>query len=129
MAITKTNFINFTRCPRYTALEKIKKERLESEISFDDYDKELNEEKIKEILERMYSGEDEEEIDLVDVNDASLEAMMKYYKQVEIEAAKVIDKVFGGQTRFALNTRKQESYDYNHNGTYDAGINGCLTDD
>ena len=37
MAITKTNFINYTRCPRYASLEEIKKDRLEADISYSDY--------------------------------------------------------------------------------------------
>ena len=34
MAITKTNFINYVRCPRYVALAEIKKEKLDADISF-----------------------------------------------------------------------------------------------
>ena len=32
MAITKTDFINYTRCPRYVALLNIKKDKLKSEM-------------------------------------------------------------------------------------------------
>lgn len=116
MAITKTNFINFTRCPRYLALEKIKKEKVVAKMTYLDYVQELADEHVQEILSRMYEVEDDEEIDLVDKTDETLEAMMKYYKQVEEYAAKVCNKVFKGKTISALDTRNQESFDFNHNG-------------
>ena len=37
MAITKTNFINYSRCPRYAALDNLRKERLMSDISYEAY--------------------------------------------------------------------------------------------
>ena len=40
MAITKTDFINYTRCPRYVALLNIKKDKLKSEITYEEYKKE-----------------------------------------------------------------------------------------
>lgn len=116
MAITKTNFINYTRCRRYSALEGIKKEFLSSEISLTDYEKEEIEEKKKIMISSMFNDENGEEIDLTENYDETLEAMMKYYKQVEVEAARVVDKVFGGKTKHALKTKNQESFDYNHNG-------------
>ncbi len=40
MAITKTKFINYSRCPRYVALDDLKKEKLDSMVSLEDYKKE-----------------------------------------------------------------------------------------
>ena len=37
MAVTKTDFINFTRCRRYVALEEIRKEKLDADISYEEY--------------------------------------------------------------------------------------------
>ena len=117
MAITKTSFINYTRCPRYVGLEKLKKEVLTSNISYEEYQKEIEEGEMSSIIETMVKRTaDGEEIDLTETKDISLEAMMKYYNQVEVEAAKVVEKVFGGKTIHAIKTKNQESFDYNHNG-------------
>ena len=37
MAITKTNFMNFTRCRRYASLDEIKKNSLDADISYKEY--------------------------------------------------------------------------------------------
>ena len=67
MAISKTNFINFTRCRRYCALEDIKKERLNSEISYKDYQEEERFDKLLEMVTSMYDEDDEgNEINLID---------------------------------------------------------------
>ena len=77
MAITKTNFINYSRCRRYVALDEVKKERLNSDISYEDYKKEELEEKIKELVGEMYSIDDDgNEIDLINVEDPQLKVMM-----------------------------------------------------
>lgn len=116
MAITKTNFINYSKCNRYLALDKIKKDKISSKMTYNEYIKELENEQSEEILSMMYETDGEEEIDLVDKDNEALEAMMKYYKQVEEYSAKVVSKVFKGNTTNVANTNKQESFDFNHNG-------------
>ena len=37
MTISKTTFINYTRCPRYCSLDNIKKERLNADITYKEY--------------------------------------------------------------------------------------------
>ena len=54
MPITKTNFINYSRCARYAALDNIKKEKLLSDISYDDYIEEENLAHIEEMLGNMF---------------------------------------------------------------------------
>ena len=46
-----------------------------------------------------------------------LEAMNPYYKQVELEAGRLVHKKFGGNTIYALDTSKQVSYSANIDGT------------
>lgn len=117
MAITKTKFTNYTRCNRYIALEKIKESVLTNEINYEEYQKEMDESRLTAIIETMINEDAEgNQIDLTEIDDQTLEAMMKYYKQVEVEACKLVDKIFPGETKHALNTKNQESYDYNHNG-------------
>ena len=110
MAITKTNFINYSRCPRYVPLESIHKNRLNADISYKDYLEDEKKEIITEILSAMYSTDEDEEIDLVDNIDEQLEAMLDYYKQVEIEAAKLIKKTFGGSVICAEETKEQKLF-------------------
>ena len=118
MAITKTNFINFTRCPRYAGLEEVKKEKLEADISLEKYKEEEKEERLKEIADGMFEIDEEsgEEIDLVDKVDRQLEAMMDYYKIVEIEAGRISEKTFGGNSVYAEKTKDQECFDFSMHG-------------
>lgn len=116
MAITKTDFINYTRCRRYAALEEIKKEKLSSSLTIEEYRKQENDEIIRDILGNMFSEEDGEEVDLTIKHDKQLEAMMDYYKEVEFLAAKQVKKVFGGDTIFSEDTFRQESFDFQKNG-------------
>lgn len=115
MAVTKTDFINYIRCPRYVALEKIHKDKLEAEISFEEYKKNEHEYLVREVLSNMYSydesGEDVEE-DLIDIKDDHLEAMLKYYKELELLAGKHVEKIFGGNTTYSKDTFHQESFDF-----------------
>ncbi len=117
MPITKTNFINYSRCPRYAALDNIKKEKLLSDISYDEYLEEENLSHIEEILGNMFEvDENGEEVDLVDKLDRQLEAMLPYYNKVEEEAGKIAKKYFGGTVKYAADTKSQECFDFNRNG-------------
>ena len=93
MPITKTNFINYSRCPRYAALDNIKKEKLLSDVSYEEYVAEENISRIEEMLGNMFElDENGEEVDLVDKLDRQLEAMLPYYNKVEEEAGKIAKK-------------------------------------
>lgn len=116
MAITKTNFINYSRCKRYVALQEVKKERLSADVSYEEYEKEELNDKIKELLGDMYSYENEEEEDLIDVEDPQLKAMMPYYKEIEIIAGRKVSNIFKGETKYSLSTKNQESFDFNLDG-------------
>lgn len=116
MAITKTDFIEYSRCPRYVALEKINKEYLEADISYEDY---KNNEKIKEISEiysSMIENSDEGIIDKINVINPQLEAMLDDYKRVEEEAGKIVSQLFGGNTKYAIRTKDQEAFDFLEDG-------------
>ena len=39
MAVSKTDFINYSRCPRYIVLDKVKKDRLDADIDISEYKK------------------------------------------------------------------------------------------
>ena len=75
MPITKTNFINYSRCPRYAALDNIKKEKLLSDISYDEY---LEEENLSPIEEIKYR-----DLKIISLNDMiSEENNIKWYRNM-----------------------------------------------
>ena len=108
MAITKTKFINYTRCPRYVALDNLSQEKLESDITFEGYKEEEQLFKMQELLGSMF---DEEGNDLLEVKNEQLEVMMPYYNEIEILAGSLAPKYFKGNFKFAYNTADQESFD------------------
>lgn len=115
MAITKTNFINYTRCSRYAALDEVHKEKLDADITYDEYKKIEEQEQLKELLMGMY--EDEElEVDLTKKENKQLQAMLPFYKMVEIEAGRISKKYFPGTSIYAEDTKNQESFEFNKNG-------------
>ena len=63
MAITKTDFINYTRCSRYAALDEVHKEKLDADVSYADYKKQEEQDKIKELISGM-NADEEMEVDL-----------------------------------------------------------------
>lgn len=115
MAITKTNFINYSRCPRYASLEEIKREKLDADITYKEYKHEEEEEQLKEILGSIFE-DDTYEVDLTNKVNKQMEAMMPYYKMVEIEAGRITKKYFGGKSIFAEDTFSQESFEFNKKG-------------
>ncbi len=108
MAITKTNFINYSRCPRYVALDDIKHEKLNSMVTLAEYRKEEENEMLKELLGDMY---DEEGNDLIDTKNEHLEVMLPYYNAVELLAGSLAPKYFEGTFKYSKDTLEQESFD------------------
>ncbi len=115
MAISKTDFINYTRCSRYSALEEIKKEKLDADITYQEYKDIELQECIKELLDNMFEDEEYTEDKTKKMN-AQAEALMPYYKQVEIEAGTLVNKYFKGKSTYASSTFNQECFEFNKNG-------------
>ncbi len=115
MAVTKTDFINFTRCRRYVALEEIRKEKLDADISYEEYKHQEEQDILKELLAGMFEDENYEIDTTIKVN-KQMQAMMPYYKQVEMEAGRLTNKYFHGKSVYAGSTFNQESFEFNKNG-------------
>ena len=113
MAITKTNFINYLRCPRYCTLDDLKRKKLDADVSYAEYREEELESAKEEILSSMY---EEDGTDLIDVDNPQLKIMMPYYSKVEQLAGVVSPKYFKGTFKFAADTKMQESFDALING-------------
>ncbi len=116
MAITKTDFINFTRCRRYAALEEIHKDKLDSDMTLEEYLKNEENEKYKEMLGTMFEESEDGDIDKTVKVDIQLNAMMEYYKEVELVAGLEVERIFGGTSIYSSDTYRQESFDFNKNG-------------
>ena len=92
MAITKTKFINYTRCPYYYHLDNLKKSDLIDKISLKDY------------LEEEYRNNYE-------IPDEQLEVMLPYYKKCEELAGNLASNYFSGTFSFAKDTLDQECFE------------------
>jgi len=106
--ISKTRFINYSRCRRYCALDEIHKKKLLATISYEDLLEEEAEAKKNELYMSMYDEEDE---DLIFKANEQLEAMMPYYRKIEILAGSVISRKFGKDVIFSLNTYDQKKFE------------------
>ena len=117
MAVTKTNFINYSRCRRYVALAEVEKSKLNADISYEDYQNEELENELKELVGEMYTTDEEgNEVDLINVEDPQLKVMMPYYKEIEMLAGRKVEHLFKGKTIYSLNTKTQESFDFDEDG-------------
>ena len=59
MALTKTKFLEYTRCPRYIFLEKVKESALEEVCSTQEYFEEEKRSKLKELMDAMIEVDDD----------------------------------------------------------------------
>lgn len=108
VAVTKTKFINYIRCPRFVALDKVHKKKLDADVSLEDYLMEEKKELLASLIDMMYDDETEE--DLIDARNEQLEIMMPYYNKIELLAGKHIDQKFGGISKYAEKTKDQEKF-------------------
>ena len=108
MAISKTKFINYVRCPRYVSLDNLKTEKLDSMILIEEYKKEEEENQIIELLGSMF---DEEGNDIIDEVSDHLKTMLPYYNEVELLAGSIAPKYFDGTFKYSKTTYNQESFD------------------
>ena len=97
MAITKTKFINYTRCPYFFHLDNLSRDDLNSKVSSQQYF-------------------DEEYKFNSDISDSQLEVMLPYYKKVEEIASEIAKNYFDGSFSFAYDTKEQECFECRING-------------
>ena len=95
MFVSKSRFINWTRCPMYFPMDLKHNPTGKDDI---DAERERRAEMLEEIRDGISSsgalGEEEEEFDATP--SAELEALRLYYEKVEDEALKVARKYFKG---------------------------------
>ncbi len=117
MAITKTNFINYTRCPRFVALEKITATDLQKNITYSEYLESEELENVKELYTQMIEESTEQSIDKPNSINRQLQAMLPYYKQVEKEASAITLKQFGGSVISSVDTFSQKAFSFTKNNS------------
>jgi hypothetical protein len=96
--ITKTQFKEYSRCPRYAALSDLE--------TFQDERRVAGDIETKEMLSHYFELEDDEEF-----VDASLEILMPYYNKVESLAATIAKNVFQGKVLHASSTFDQPYFE------------------
>lgn len=113
MYISKTRFINWTRCPMYFAMDLRDNPSKKTDI---DVERERREEMFVELADEAGSSEggDEEAFDAKPSEE--LEALLPYYNQVEDEALKVAKRYFPGTfTADCRDVRNQKLFEYERN--------------
>lgn len=128
MYISKSRFINWTRCPMYFPMELKHNPTGKDDI---DAERERREEILGELLDSMkdstmgdaeFSEEDDEKFD--SAPSPEHEALLPYYNQVEDEALKVAKKYFRGTFQ------NQKLFEYEHHGnTYRCYVDICNEND
>lgn len=116
MYISKSRFINWTRCPMYFPMELKHNPSGKHDI---DIEREHRMEMLEELSESMASTgfpeEDDEKFDATPRPE--LEALLPYYNQVEEEALRVAKKYFHGTfIPDSRNVQNQKLFEYVHNG-------------
>ncbi len=96
--ISKTQFKEYSRCPRYAALADLEQ--------FQDETRVAGAIESKEMLSHFFHDSDDEEH-----VDASLEILMPYYNKVETLAALTAKKVFSGKVYHASSTFNQPYFE------------------
>lgn len=114
MYISKSRFINWTRCPMYFAMELKHNPTGKADI---DAEREMREARVLEMREEMGLGAEEAEEEFDASPSPEFEALLPFYNKVEDEALKVAKKYFHGD--FIADYRDvhdQKLFEYEHNG-------------
>ena len=114
MYISKSRFINWTRCPMYFPMELKHNPSGKHDIEIERR-KEMLEELSESMASTGFPEEDDEKFDATPRPE--LEALLPYYNQVEEEALRVAKKYFHGTfIADSRNVQNQKLCEYVHNG-------------
>lgn len=114
MYISKSRFINWTRCPMYFPMELKHNPSGKHDIEIERR-KEMQEELSESMASTGFPEEDDEKFDATPRPE--LEALLPYYNQVEEEALRVAKKYFHGTfIADSRNVQNQKLFEYIHSG-------------
>ncbi len=105
--ISKSLFVNYSRCNRFCALDELYQKKDKSIITIDNLMLLENNYKKQELLSYMYDNLDQDIIKKIDIQ---LETMQPYYKKIEILSAKAIEEKFHNEVIFNMDTYKQKKF-------------------
>ena len=118
MKISKTLFMNYARCPRFSALDEIYREKDKAVVAFSE-DPELDElislenrEKVQILKEKMYSDDE----DFIEIKDPQMEIMLPYYNQIEMQVGQIVRSRYEGEVVYNLDTYKQKRFSFHKDG-------------
>ena len=111
MAITKTKFINYTRCPRFVALDDLKDDVLSNDISYLEYIKELDKKLLEEAHEFIEEHSIEELGDLMEVIFSIMKLEKIETNEVEKSRIDKKNKKGGFDNKIYLNFVEQDKPD------------------
>ncbi len=97
--ITKTKFKEFSRCPRYSALDRANRDKEDANVASDKDD-------VRSILSSMFDAGDFD----IEITDEQLETMLPFFNKLEEITAQTTAKYFEGEIQYSLNTRDQKSF-------------------
>ena len=117
MYISKSRFINWTRCPMYFPMELKHNPSGKHDIDIErEHRMEMLEELKVGVTSVEYSESDEDESFIAEPSE-ELEALLPYYNQVEDEALQVAKKYFHGAfVSDSKEVHNQKLFEYEHNG-------------
>lgn len=117
MYISKSRFINWTRCPMYFPMDLKYNPTGKEDI---DDERERRTERMEELMSEMSSadsGESEDDEAYDATPSPELEALLPFYNQVEDEALKIAKKYFHGKfVADYLDVHKQKLFEYESRG-------------
>lgn len=96
MIITKTKFINYSKCPRY-----INEDIPSEDLTFDEYLEEENNLNFEDMLSEM--GDET-------LDEKHLKTMLPYYNEVERQAALESKRIFKGKFNYSRKTHNQTKF-------------------
>ncbi len=105
MKISKTQFIEYLRCPRYCALDEIKKEKTSAVVEFDELN-EYRSEKYKDLLAGYV-----EQLDGLNDDLGTLEIMLPYFNKIEILTGNFMSEIFNKPVVNSLITKEQKKFE------------------
>ncbi len=108
MKISKTKFIEYLRCPRYSALDEIEREQDNAVVSIDEFEDYDNERK-KMLVKEFFGQFENMENDL-----GSLEIMLKYFNDIEVLTGKYMENLFDAPVVNSLITQEQKRFECEH---------------
>lgn len=107
MTITKSKFMEYVRCNRYPALNKIYQRK-----DMDDVEKD----RFYDLIDSLEGMNESDVLEVGEIDTAHLDVMMPYFNEVEILVARKVMADFGGETRYGTTYGSQKLFlrDYDH---------------